>query len=52
MLDWDAFFDYAKTSSQTDGAGSDTLNAGDLQAWTSDFFDDAFSNWIGWGSEM
>ena len=51
MLDWDAFFNYATQSSQTDNAGDEALNAEELQAWTSDFFDDAFNNWVGWGSQ-
>ena len=47
MLDWDVFFNQA--------TGPVSMNTSDgtpdLEAWTSDFFNDSFNDWVGWSGQ-
>ena len=50
MIDWDSFFNHATTapvSGQPQVENYDTETS-DLEAWTNDFFESAFMEWVGW----
>jgi len=54
MLQWDAFFDHAKTPPMPGQPqmGNHDAEPIDLETWTSDFFGDAVFDWIGWDNQI
>jgi hypothetical protein len=49
-LDWDSLFDHAITAlpSGQPQVENDDADPSDLTTWTSDFFENAFVDWVGW----
>ncbi|KIX98383.1 uncharacterized protein Z520_05684 [Fonsecaea multimorphosa CBS 102226] len=54
MLDWDSFFNHTVAAPIPDHPQAENHNTepNDLTAWTNDFFDNAFVDWVGWDAQV
>ena len=54
IIHWDALFNHAMTPPTLGQPqiGNHDAQPIDLETWTSDFFGDAISDWIGWDSQV